>query len=105
MRTSTFVKIKSYRGTYTGAGAVIARRKKIQRIKSAALSLFRWATFLSFGCFIVVGGYRGYRYVIASPYFDIGKIIIKGNINLKRDNILSVPDIEIGQNIFSVNIG
>ena len=105
MRTSTFVKIKSYRGTYTGAGAVIARRKKVQRIKSAALSLFRWATFLSVGCFIVVGGYRGYRYIMASPYFDISDITIDGNINFKRDDILSSADIEIGQNIFSVNIG
>ncbi len=105
MRTSTAVKIKPYRGTYRGASAIISRRKKIQRIKSVTFSLFKLATFISLFYLVVVGGYRGYRYVMASPYFDISDITIDGNINLNRDDILSVANIKIGQNIFSVNTG
>lgn len=104
MRTSTAVKIKSYRSTYRGATVVIAKRKKIQRIKSAVFSVFKLATLLSIFYFIVVGGYEGYKYVMASPYFDISDITIDGNINLKRDDILSSANIKIGQNIFSVSI-
>ena len=105
MRTSTAVKIKPYRGTYRGVSAVISRRKKIQRIKSAVFSVFKLAAYLSLFCFMAVGGYEGYRYVMESPFFNILDITIDGNINLNRDDILSAANIKIGQNIFSVNTG
>ncbi len=105
MRTSTAVKIKPYSGTYTRASAVISRRKKIQRIKSVTFSLFKLTAFISLFYLVVAGGYWGYRYVMASPYFDISNITIDGNINLNRDDILSAGNIKIGQNIFSVNTG
>lgn len=105
MRTSTAVKIKSYRGTYRGASAVISRRKKVQRIKSVTFSIFKLTAFLLTFYLVVTGGYWGYRYVMASPYFDISDITIDGNINLNRDDIISAANIRIGQNIFSVNTG
>jgi cell division protein FtsQ len=105
MRTSTAIKIKSYRGTYKGASTIISRRKKVQRIKSVVFSVFKFTILLSLFYFVVVGGYEGYKYVMASPYFDVSNIAIDGNINLKREDILSASSIKIGQSIFSVNIG
>ncbi|MBI5748333.1 MAG: FtsQ-type POTRA domain-containing protein [Nitrospinae bacterium] len=105
MKTSVAIKVRPYRGTYRGASAVISRRKKIQRIKSVTFSLFKLTAFISLFYLVVAGGYWGYRYVMASPYFDISNITIDGNINLNRDDILSASNIKIGQNIFSVNTG
>src|SRR3989338_1147060 len=104
MKTSVAVKVRSYRGSYTGAAAVISRMRKIQRIKFVVFSTFKLVAFLLLVYFMAVGGYEGYKYVITSPFFNISDITIDGNINLKRDDILSIGSVNIGQSIFAVDI-
>lgn len=100
MKTSTAIKGRPYRAGYVGN--LLSRQRKVQQIKSAIFITIKLilSGLLFFG--IVTGSYRGYRYIVSSPYFNISDISIVGNVNLKREDILSLSDIRVGQSIFSV---
>ncbi|MBI3813406.1 MAG: FtsQ-type POTRA domain-containing protein, partial [Nitrospinae bacterium] len=102
MRTSTAIKIRTYKGAY--AGSVMARKRKIQRIKSAFISAVKLTLILLSLSAITAGTYEGYGYVVSSPYFNISDITLEGNINLKKDEVLSLCNIKTGQSIFSADI-
>jgi cell division protein FtsQ len=102
MRTSTAIKIRTYKGAY--AGSVMARKRKIQRIKSIFLSAVKLTLILISLSAAAAGAYEGYGYVVSSPYFNISDIAIEGNVSLERDEILSLCNIKEGQSIFSADM-
>lgn len=102
MRASTAIKIRTYKGAY--AGSVMARKRKMQRIRSAFISAVKLTLILLSLSAIAAGGYEGYGYVISSPYFNISEIALEGNVHLKRDEVLSLCNIKTGQSIFSADI-
>ncbi|OGW01535.1 MAG: hypothetical protein A3I04_01720 [Nitrospinae bacterium RIFCSPLOWO2_02_FULL_39_110] len=100
MKTSTAIKTRPYRGGYVGN--LLSRQRKIQQIKSTIFITIKLILSGLFFLGIVTGSYKGYRYIVSSPYFNISDISIVGNVNLKREDILSLSGINVGQSIFSV---
>jgi cell division protein FtsQ len=100
MKNSMAVKIKPYNESYIGN--VLLRKRKIRYIKSALFLAIKLTFFFMVFSAIGLGGYKGYRYVVSSPYFNISDIAIEGNVNFKRDDLISLCGVRIGQNIFSV---
>ncbi len=48
--------------------------------------------------------YKGYRYLLTSPYFEISEVKIEGNKTLKDKEILRFAGNIIHQNIFSIDL-
>lgn len=103
MKTSTAIKGRPYRAGYVGN--LLSRQRKIQQIKSTIFITIKLILSGLFFLGIVTGSYKGYRYIVSSPYFNISDISIVGNVNLKREDVLSLSGISIGQSIFSVKTG
>lgn len=103
MKTSTAIKGRPYRAGYVGN--LLSRQRKMQQIKSTIFITIKLILSGLFFLGIVTGSYKGYRYIVSSPYFNISDISIVGNVNLKREDVLSLSGISVGQSIFSVKTG
>lgn len=79
-------------------------RRVLRTLKSrGAIRIFKAAACLSFGVFIIFGGFYLYHELLKSPYLAIKEITVSGNTKVSRAEILEMAGVNIGDNLLKIN--
>lgn len=86
-----------------------SRRRKGPRISLRALGhVLRWGLMLGFAALLLFGAgtalLKVYHFCLTSPYFAITDITVKGNSQLKTDEILDLCGLKKGVSSLAVNV-